>query len=78
METRGSRSWAVFCVAVFFLAGAAAEELPELELLEFLAEWQYADGAVLDPGMFENDPQAEPSPGSEDLSRVPDASDAIE
>ncbi len=73
METRGSRSWALFCVAVFFLASAAAEEFPELELLEYLADWQDADGAVLDPRMFDDDPRAEPVPASEDMSRVPDA-----
>ncbi len=78
METRGRRSWAVFCVAVLVLAGATAEELPEIELLEFLADWQDADGVVLDPGMFENEPRGATVPASEDLSRVPEAPDEFD
>jgi hypothetical protein len=31
---------------------------PELELLEFLFEWQDEDGTMLDPRMFDDDPQA--------------------
>ena len=78
METRGRRLWAVFCVAVLVLADATAEELPEIELLEFLADWQDADGAVVDPGMFENEPRAAIVPASEDLSRVPEAPDELD
>jgi hypothetical protein len=73
METRDSYSWAIIFVAVLVCPGAAGEELPDLELLEFLSDWHDVDGKSLDPGMFDGDAQSEPKPTTVDSPRVPDA-----
>jgi hypothetical protein len=43
---------------IFF--GAAAEEVPELDLLEFLSDWQALDGELLEPWMFEDREPTQP------------------
>lgn len=48
-------------------AGTAAEDISNdalpLDMLEFLAEWQDEDGAVLDPAMFLDDAESQESSG---------------
>ena len=39
MGTQGGRTWVLFCVAVLSAFGTPADEVPELELLEFLLDW---------------------------------------
>ena len=33
---------------------AAADEMPDIELLEFLADWHDGEGEILDPAMFDD------------------------
>lgn len=73
METRGNRWWALTCVAVFSVSSAVGSEPPELELLEFLSDWQDADGRILDPAMFDDDQNSEP-----ELEQLPGERNALE
>ena len=60
METRGRRRWVFFCVAVLSAFGTPADEAPDLDLLEFLSDWQDDDGGVLDPSMFDDQVESGP------------------
>lgn len=55
MGTPGSLKWALLLAAVSFTPGAGADDPPELELLEFLSEWQDDDGTMLEPHMFDDE-----------------------
>jgi hypothetical protein len=59
MDTRGSWRWGIVPIVMLMILGAAAEEVPEVELLEFLSDWQDENGAMLEPRMFDEDPEAE-------------------
>ncbi len=58
VDTRGSLRWVLVSVVVLIASRASGDEVLELELLEFLFEWQDEDGTMLDPRMFDDDPQA--------------------
>jgi len=53
MGTPVKRLWWLVCLASLSSA-TIAEELPSLEMLEFLSSWQDEDGESLDPDMFDD------------------------
>ncbi len=66
------RPWAWFPMLMLaalssIVRAVCAADAPALELLEFVAEWQGADGEPLDPTMFDDDalPVAGAAPTSE-------------
>ncbi len=61
METQGRCGWVFFCIAVLASFGTPADEAPELELLEFLSDWQDDDGGVLEPSMFDDPVEPDPN-----------------
>lgn len=60
MGTRVKRSWAALLVLMSVLA--AADEPPGIELLDFMSQWLDEDGALLDPGMFDEPPAESADP----------------
>ncbi|MBI2802505.1 MAG: hypothetical protein HYX63_19880 [Gammaproteobacteria bacterium] len=58
INPRRVRRWAALHLLVLgscsLIAAARAADAPTLDMLEFLGEWQDANGEVLDPSMFED------------------------
>ena len=48
-------TWLVVLMCLNALADTTEDEIPDIELLEFLAEWQ-SDGELIDPELFIEEP----------------------
>lgn len=67
MGTRVKRSCAGLLLCLPLVA--VADEPPDIALLDFMAQWQDADGTLLDPAMFDEPPTDSPdhADGADDV-----------
>ena len=65
MDMRGSRLIARVSLIGLWSFAATAEDAPSLEFLEFLSDWQDADGEILEARMFDDEHSAPTKPDAE-------------